>query len=161
KVPGFRKPARRPDSTWLSPFLLLPRSCATAGAAVHRLRERGVLRGRAAGWQRRAAGGGHCARMPPSHGAGAGACIGHLCKGSAMSNQLERAAGFRALHAGPGSFVIPNVWDGGSAAIMAGLGFRALATSSAACAATLGRLDGQITRAEALAHARQVIAATA
>jgi 2-methylisocitrate lyase-like PEP mutase family enzyme len=44
---------------------------------------------------------------------------------------------------------------------MAGLGFPALATSSAACAAMLGRLDGQITRAEALAHARQVIAATA
>ncbi len=78
-----------------------------------------------------------------------------------MSNQLARAASFRALHAGPASFVIPNVWDGGSAAIMAGLGFRALATSSAACAATLGRLDGQITRIEALAHARQVIAATA
>ena len=42
---------------------------------------------------------------------------------------------------------------------MAGLGFPALATSSSACAATLGRLDGQITRAEALVHARQVIAA--
>jgi 2-methylisocitrate lyase-like PEP mutase family enzyme len=78
-----------------------------------------------------------------------------------MPTQLERAASFRALHAAPASFVIPNVWDGGSAAIMAGLGFPALATSSAACAATLGRLDGQITREEALAHARQVIAATA
>ncbi len=78
-----------------------------------------------------------------------------------MPSQLERAASFRALHAAPASFVIPNVWDGGSAAIMAGLGFPALATSSAACAATLGRLDGQITREEALAHARQVIAATA
>ena len=78
-----------------------------------------------------------------------------------MPSQIERAANFRALHAAPASFVIPNVWDGGSAAIMAGLGFPALATSSAACAATLGRLDGQITREEALAHARQVIAATA
>jgi 2-methylisocitrate lyase-like PEP mutase family enzyme len=78
-----------------------------------------------------------------------------------VPNQLERAERFRALHAGPASFVIPNVWDGGSAAIMAGLGFPALATSSAACAATLGRLDGQITRAQALEHARQVIAATA
>ena len=78
-----------------------------------------------------------------------------------MPNQHEQAAAFRALHTAPATFVIPNVWDGGSAAIMAGLGFPALATSSAACAATLGRLDGQITRAEALAHARQVIAATA
>jgi 2-methylisocitrate lyase-like PEP mutase family enzyme len=77
-----------------------------------------------------------------------------------MQNQQECAASFRALHEGPASFVIPNVWDGGSAAIMAGLGFPALATSSAACAATLGRLDGQITREEALAHARQVVAAT-
>jgi 2-methylisocitrate lyase-like PEP mutase family enzyme len=78
-----------------------------------------------------------------------------------VKNQQERAERFRALHAAAGSFVIPNVWDGGSAAIMAGLGFQALATSSAACAATLGRLDGQITRAEALEHARQVIAASA
>ncbi len=77
-----------------------------------------------------------------------------------MKNQQERAERFRALHAAAGAFVIPNVWDGGSAAIMAGLGFQALATSSAACAATLGRLDGQITRAEALEHARQVIAAS-
>jgi 2-methylisocitrate lyase-like PEP mutase family enzyme len=77
-----------------------------------------------------------------------------------MKNQQERAERFRALHAAAGAFVIPNVWDGASAAIMAGLGFQALATSSAACAATLGRLDGQITRAEALEHARQVIAAS-
>jgi 2-methylisocitrate lyase-like PEP mutase family enzyme len=77
-----------------------------------------------------------------------------------MQNQHERAAAFSALHQASGSFVIPNVWDGGSAAIMAGLGFKALATSSAACAATLGRLDGQITREEALAHARQVVDAS-
>jgi 2-methylisocitrate lyase-like PEP mutase family enzyme len=71
-------------------------------------------------------------------------------------NQHELAARFRALHES-GTFVIPNVWDGGSAGIMAGLGFRALATSSAACAATLGRLDGEITREEALAHARLIV----
>lgn len=75
-----------------------------------------------------------------------------------MENQHERGLRFRALHEAPGTFVIPNVWDGGSAAIMAGLGFAALATSSAACAATLGKLDGQITREEALAHARHVVA---
>jgi len=68
--------------------------------------------------------------------------------------QAERAQCFRALHEAGELFVIPNVWDGGSAAVMAGLGFRALATSSSACAATLGRFDGQITREEALAHAR-------
>jgi 2-methylisocitrate lyase-like PEP mutase family enzyme len=73
-----------------------------------------------------------------------------------MENQHELAVRFRALHEAAGSFVIPNVWDGGSAAIMTGLGFKALATSSAACAATLGKLDGEITREEALAHARLV-----
>lgn len=75
--------------------------------------------------------------------------------------QYERAMRFRALHARPGAFVIPNVWDGASACIMAGLGFEALATSSAACAATLGKLDGQTTREEALAHARLIVEATA
>ncbi len=70
-----------------------------------------------------------------------------------MLTQHEKARRFRALHERPGAFVIPNVWDGGSAAVLAGLGFEALATSSAACAATLGKLDGKITREEALGHA--------
>ncbi len=48
--------------------------------------------------------------------------------------QNEKAARFRALHDGPGAFVIPNPWDVGSARILAGLGFQALATSSAASA---------------------------
>jgi 2-methylisocitrate lyase-like PEP mutase family enzyme len=74
-----------------------------------------------------------------------------------MENQHEHAVRFRALHEADGPFVIPNVWDGGSAAVMAGLGFKALATSSSACAATLGKLDGQITREEALAHARLIV----
>jgi 2-methylisocitrate lyase-like PEP mutase family enzyme len=78
-----------------------------------------------------------------------------------MENQHELAVRFRALHEAAGSFVIPNVWDGGSAAIMTGLGFEALATSSAACAATLGKLDGEITREEALAHARLIASVSA
>jgi 2-methylisocitrate lyase-like PEP mutase family enzyme len=73
-----------------------------------------------------------------------------------MDKQHEHAARFRELHEGDEVLVIPNVWDGGSAAIMAGLGFKAVATSSAACAATLGKLDGEITRDEALMHARLV-----
>ena len=51
----------------------------------------------------------------------------------------EKAVEFRALHEQPGAFVIPNAWDGASARILAGLGFKALATSSGASAATLGR----------------------
>jgi 2-methylisocitrate lyase-like PEP mutase family enzyme len=73
-----------------------------------------------------------------------------------MNSQQDKAKRFRALHE-TGAFVIPNVWDGGSAGVMAGLGFAALATSSAACAATLGKLDGEISREEALAHARLIV----
>ena len=73
-----------------------------------------------------------------------------------MDRQSEQASRFRALHES-GVFVVPNVFDGATAAIMQRLGFRALATSSAACAATLGKLDGQVTREEALLHARLIV----
>jgi 2-methylisocitrate lyase-like PEP mutase family enzyme len=77
--------------------------------------------------------------------------------GDSMSvTQREKAVRFRVLHDGPGVFVIPNPWDVGSARILAGLGFEALATSSAASAAALGRRDGGLTRDEALAHARLI-----
>ena len=72
-------------------------------------------------------------------------------------SQADKAARFRALHAGPGAFVIANPWDAGSARILAALGFQALATSSGAAAGTLGRRDGQVTRDEALAHARAIV----
>ena len=78
-----------------------------------------------------------------------------------MQDQHEKARRFRALHQGTDTFVIANVWDGGSAAVMTGLGFKALATSSAACAATLGKLDGQITRDEALVHATLIVSVSA
>jgi len=74
--------------------------------------------------------------------------------------QEEKAAAFHELHHGPGVFVIPNPWDVGSARILAGLGFRALATSSAASAAAIGRRDRGLTRGEALAHARLIVGAT-
>jgi len=74
--------------------------------------------------------------------------------------QKEKADSFHALHEGAGAFVIPNPWDPPSARLLAGLGFRALATSSAASAAVLGRRDGGITREQALAHARAIVEAT-
>jgi 2-methylisocitrate lyase-like PEP mutase family enzyme len=77
-----------------------------------------------------------------------------------MTDQHEKAAQFRTLHQAPGVFVIANAWDGGSARILTGLGFKALATSSGASAATLGRVDGKVTRDEALTHARNIVAAT-
>jgi len=76
------------------------------------------------------------------------------------SSQSDKAARFRALHQGPAAFVIPNPWDAGSARVLAGLGFQALATSSGASAVSLGRRDGELTREEALAHARVIVDAT-
>ncbi len=74
--------------------------------------------------------------------------------------QSEKAAQFQALHRRAGTFLIPNPWDAGSARVLAGLGFEAFATSSGAAAATLGRRDGKLTRAEALACARAIAEAT-
>ena len=68
---------------------------------------------------------------------------------------------FAALHRGPGAFLIANAWDVASARILEGLGYPALATSSGAAAATLGRSDGQITREEALGQARTMAASVA
>jgi len=76
------------------------------------------------------------------------------------SSQVDKANSFRALHQAPGYFVIGNVWDAGSARILTGLGFRALATSSGASAGVLGRRDGMVTRAEAIAHCRAIVEAT-
>ena len=77
-----------------------------------------------------------------------------------MTTQNDKATRFRALHQGSRAFVIPNPWDAGSARVLAGLGFEALATSSGASAGVLGRRDGAVTREEALAHARAIVNAT-
>lgn len=66
---------------------------------------------------------------------------------------------FRALHAGD-PFVIPNPWDAGSARVLEALGFEALATTSSGFAFTLGRLDGNVTLDEVVAHVEQLSAAT-
>jgi 2-methylisocitrate lyase-like PEP mutase family enzyme len=78
-------------------------------------------------------------------------------------SQSDKARAFRALHERPGAFVIPNPWDLGTARILAGLGFEALATTSAGLAFALGRRDGEgaVSRKEALAHARAIVDATA
>jgi len=75
-------------------------------------------------------------------------------------NIKDRAERFVALHQGPKAFVIANPWDAGSARLLAGLGFQALATSSGAAAGILGKRDGKVTRDEALAQARSICAAT-
>jgi 2-methylisocitrate lyase-like PEP mutase family enzyme len=76
-----------------------------------------------------------------------------------MSTQEEKAKRFLALHHGETPLLLPNAWDPGSAKLLASLGFQALATTSAGHAATLGRLDGSVTRDEALEHAANLVAA--
>ena len=71
----------------------------------------------------------------------------------------DRCARFRALHADAGTFVIPNPWDIVSARVLAAMGFKALATSSSASAAVIGRRDGTLSRDEAIAHARTIVEA--
>jgi len=77
-----------------------------------------------------------------------------------MSTQSEKAAGFLRLHRPGKPLLLPNPWDQGSARLLASLGFEALATTSSGFAATLGRLDGSVSRDEALAHAAAIVAAT-
>ena len=77
-----------------------------------------------------------------------------------MPTQADKARAFRALHENPGTFVMPNPWDAGSARVLAGLGFQALATSSGASAGVLGKRDGMVSRDEALAHARAIVEGT-
>ena len=78
------------------------------------------------------------------------------------SREATTAETFRKLHAGPGIFVIPNPWDAGSARLLEQMGFKALATTSAGLAFSLGRPDGEnaVSRAETLANAAAIVAAT-
>jgi len=76
-----------------------------------------------------------------------------------MSTQAEKGLAFRELHEGE-PFVIPNPWDTGSARALEALGFEALATTSSGFAFTLGRLDGQATLDEVVAHVSELDRAT-
>ena len=75
-----------------------------------------------------------------------------------MRTQAEKTASFRALHQRPGCFLIPNPWDAGTAKILAGLGYEALATTSLGVANILGRAG--VTRDEVIANAREIVDAT-
>ncbi|HET9600548.1 MAG TPA: isocitrate lyase/phosphoenolpyruvate mutase family protein [Acidimicrobiales bacterium] len=76
------------------------------------------------------------------------------------TTQADKAARFLELHGGEAPLLMPNPWDVGSAKLLASLGFNALATTSSGFAATLGRLDGGVSRDEALAHAAAIVEAT-
>jgi 2-methylisocitrate lyase-like PEP mutase family enzyme len=77
-----------------------------------------------------------------------------------MPSQADKASTFRALHERAGVFVIPNPWDAGTARLLAGLGFEALATTSLGLANMLGRPDSQVTRDEVIANCRAIADAT-
>ena len=78
-----------------------------------------------------------------------------------MTDNIEdRTERFRELHEREGAFVIPNPWDAGSARMLAGLGFEALATTSSGLAFVLGRSDGNVTREEHLIHIGDLVSAT-
>ncbi len=77
-----------------------------------------------------------------------------------MATQIQQAERFLALHHQPQPLLLPNPWDLGSAKLLAWLGFSALATTSSGFAGTVGRLDGNVTRDEALAHAAAIVRAT-
>jgi 2-methylisocitrate lyase-like PEP mutase family enzyme len=76
-----------------------------------------------------------------------------------MPTVAEKRATYRQLHAS-GCFVIPNPWDIGTARFLQGLGFKALASTSAGFAFTLGLPDGAVSRDTMLAHFRELAAAT-
>jgi 2-methylisocitrate lyase-like PEP mutase family enzyme len=73
-----------------------------------------------------------------------------------MATQLQKAEQFRELHERDTGFVIPNPWDIGSACLLAGLGFEALATTSGGFASSVGRRDGDITREQTIRHCREL-----
>src|SRR3989454_12262331 len=75
-----------------------------------------------------------------------------------MRTQMEKAEAFRALHARPGAFIIPNPWDAGTARLLAAMGFEALATTSLGLANTLG--SATVSLAAILDNCRAIAEAT-
>lgn len=77
-----------------------------------------------------------------------------------MTSQLEKAQAMKALHEGEETFLIPGPWDVGSARVFEAFGFKALATTSGGFAYSLGKLDGEVTLDEKVAHCRALTQAT-
>lgn len=77
-----------------------------------------------------------------------------------MATQAELGAIFRKLHEGDVAFIIPNPWDRGTARILAGLGFKALATTSAGYAFTLGQRDNTVGREKMITHVADIVEST-
>jgi len=78
----------------------------------------------------------------------------------ASPTMKDKADAFYALHQAPGTFIIPNPWDRGSARILAHMGFKALATTSMGYAFSIGQRDNSLTREQTLANAADIVGAT-
>ena len=78
-----------------------------------------------------------------------------------MTTITDKANAFSALHVPGKPFVIPNPWDSGTARMLAGIGFEALATTSAGFAFTQGLRDHHVTRDQTLEHAQEIATAVA
>ena len=77
-----------------------------------------------------------------------------------MATQLQKCEAFAQLHQTDSAWIIPNPWDVGSAKLLQGLGFKALATTSSGFAYTLGRADGEVSLEEKLQHCSLLAANT-
>lgn len=73
---------------------------------------------------------------------------------------MDKGAVFRKLHEASGAFIIPNPWDVGTAKLLASLGFKALATTSAGFAFSRGLPDGGVPFDTMIAHCKEIVAAT-
>lgn len=77
-----------------------------------------------------------------------------------MSSQQLKCEAFAELHRASRAWIIPNPWDAGSAKLLQGMGFEALATTSSGLAFTLGRADGEVSLSEKLQHCASLCAVT-
>jgi 2-methylisocitrate lyase-like PEP mutase family enzyme len=77
-----------------------------------------------------------------------------------VATQADQGGAFRRLHMQEGAFVMPNPWDIGTARILASLGFKALATTSAGMAFALGLPDGRASSEQVIRHCRDIVGAT-
>ena len=77
---------------------------------------------------------------------------------NASGRQAEKARAFLELHRPGDPLLLPNPWDQGSARLLEAAGFAALATTSGGFATSLARLDGAVSREEAIAHAASIVA---
>ena len=76
----------------------------------------------------------------------------------AMLTQAEKGIAFRALHKRDRAFIIPNPFDVGTGRLLAGMGFEALATTSAGYAFSVGRRDNTVDRGDMMAHISAIVA---